>query len=224
MSINVNPVMSRNCPSETGAAWCWRSEVKERKESQHRYRGRSRAARDVFEGSRYRRRRVAKLTASSTIISSSISLSLLDDSTPSEGRPSFFFGVALEARATGAACSTTNEDEADEVDVEGTEGSAKASDDLGRAAGSAVVGGGGATLGEVEKMLVADVACSNELEAEAGMSKIVAGPLTGEGEVALVKMFRGGEEGAAAVEGAAEEAFLGEGGSSGAVKMFSSTW
>jgi len=55
------------------------------------------------------------------------------------------------------------------------------------------------------------------------MSKMVAGPLTGEGEVALVKMFRAGEEGTAAVEGAAE-AFLGEGGSSGAVKMLASTW
>lgn len=163
------------------------------------------------------------LTASSTIISTSISLSLLEDSAPSEGRPSFFLGVALEARATGTACSTTNDEEADEE--EGTEGSAKANDDLGRAAGAAVVVGGvGATLGEVEKMLVADVAaCSKELEAEEGMSKIVAGPLMGEGEVALVKMFRAGEEGAAAVDGAAE-VFFGEGGSSGAVKMLASTW
>jgi len=107
----------------------------------------------VKGGRRGGERNGSKLTASSTIISTSISLSLLDDSTPSEGRPSFFLGVALAARATGADCSTTNEDEAD--DEAGTEGSAKANEDRGLAVEAT---GGGATLGEVEKMLVADVA------------------------------------------------------------------
>ena len=54
------------------------------------------------------------------------------------------------------------------------------------------------------------------------MSKMVAGRLDGEGEVALEKMLRTGEPGGGG-GAVAEGAFLGDGGCSGAVKMFSST-
>ena len=96
------------------------------------------------------------LTASSTIASSSTeSLSLRE----MDGRPSFFLGVAaleklFSSMVVIAACDTFFDGEDDDEATAGTIGSANASDDRGRWTAA----GGGATLGEVEKMLVA---CSN---------------------------------------------------------------